>query len=672
MPAAVLLVLLLLPGAALLAFLDRGAHLGADDRGARPWSGVERLLLALGLGLGLWPMLFALQDAVPGAPALGATSTAALLVLSAVVVGVDLRHRAFTLPSGIEAAALVVFAATLWTRLEIVQAFPVPAWTDSLHHVLLTQATAAGGGWPDTLAPWFPEIPVTRYHRGLYALSAPVQWLADVPAHTALHWTVQVLNGLVGAGVYLVLARRVSPVAGLVGAVAVGLLLRHPAVWVNWGRFTQLAGQILLPFAWLAVAEFLRAARLPQRTARHTGAWLATAGLLVAGVVLLHFRVALFLFLLLAVEVVWQGWLAWRAGTLRRMLAPLSLAGVFTALLLGPDFWEAVRVHLVSHWMAAVQRGSLFAVEGMRSYGAEPEFFGLPISAVPMMVARPPLLLAAGLAALIGLLRREAVSVMVLCWLVLLLALASLHRVGIPVLSLTNEGAVAIALYLPLGLLLGAGTASAIEWLPAAWQGRGQGAVVLAFLALGLWNAPERVQHIDPARFLVTPEDYRAYAWMDENLPDDAVVAVEPHFWLRRFAHPQDGGLWISWFTGRATVPGPMLSPLAPSFHRRMAMLSTNIDALGENRFAARALSRAGVDWLYLDTRRYPDRVHPQDVVAAGNGTIVYDDGGIAVLRLSGSMSAEEVAAEGRKAARRVFENYRERTGRAHPAAEAP
>lgn len=663
MPLLILIAMLLLPGGALLAILDRSGQLLAVSEPERPWSTAERQLLALGLGLALWPLIFALQAAVPGLPALGTTSSALFLGLCAGVVIFDLARRGVDRPSLLEASVLAVFGVTLWTRLDVLQHYPVPAWTDSLHHVLLTQSTAANGGWPETLAPWFPDVPVTRYHRGLYALSAPVQWLADVPAHTALHWTVQVLNGLAGVGVYLVLARRVSPVAGVIGAVVVGLLARHPAVWVNWGRFTQLAGQVLLPFAWLAFGEFLRIARKEQGPPRPVWGWGLVSGVMVAGVVLLHFRVAIFLFLLLGVEMSWQLLLAWRAGCVRRLLVPLAGVAGMIAILLGPDFWAGAWEYLGAHWMAAVERGSVFSVEGARDYGAEPEFFGLELSAVPLLVARPPLLLAAGVALVVGLLRRQVIVGVLFSWLCLLFAFASVHRLGLPILNLTNEGAVAIGLYLPLALLIGSGLVAAFAWIPPGSRRACEVSAVLVVLVLGGIHASERTREIAPERFLLTPEDLRAFAWIDENLPADAIVAVEPHFWLERFAHPQDGGLWLSYFSGRSTVPGPMLSPLAPRFHREMERLSLNIDRLGETRLAAHVLERAGVRWLYLDTRRYPDRLVPAEVIAAGSAAMVYEAGGIMVLRLAGEMSKTELEEERLRFGRRILLRYRDRKG---------
>ena len=166
----------------------------------------------------------------------------------------------------LEQIALLVVLATLATRLWVAHEEPFPAWSDSLHHVLLTDLTATAGRLPTSMAPYFP-IPLARYHLGLYALTGTVQSLAGVPAHVAVTWVAQVLSGLCGLGVYLVLDRHVGRVPAVIGAVVAGLISHQPAFYVNWGRFTQLAAQTILLPAWLVVWETLRGLGAPDGVA---------------------------------------------------------------------------------------------------------------------------------------------------------------------------------------------------------------------------------------------------------------------------------------------------------------------------------------------------------------------------------------------------------------------
>jgi hypothetical protein len=156
-----------------------------------------------------------------------------------------------------EVLGLFVMAATLFTRYWILRDHPYPAWTDSLHHTLITQLTATGGKLPNDLQPFSP-VPLGMYHLGLYSISGLVQMLANVPAHTALLLTAQTLNGLCPVGVYLLLDRKINRQGAVIGTLIVGLVSFQPAWYVNWGRFTQLASQTILLAAVLITWENIR------------------------------------------------------------------------------------------------------------------------------------------------------------------------------------------------------------------------------------------------------------------------------------------------------------------------------------------------------------------------------------------------------------------------------
>ena len=244
--ALVAALMLVLPGWAILAATDTW----------RLWDRLQRWCVAIGLSIAFYPVLFYSVRAIIPALKLGPYKIAALLVLCTGIIIWRLRRdwRDQVAFDGLEWLAIAVMGITVFTRFWIIREHPFPAWSDSLHHVLLTQITATTGQLPYDMQPYAP-IPLNMYHLGLYALSATVQWLAQVPAHSALLWTAQVLSGLCGVGVFLVLDRKVSRFAAVIGVVVVGLLSHQPAFYVNWGRFTQLASQTILLIAWLVSWE---------------------------------------------------------------------------------------------------------------------------------------------------------------------------------------------------------------------------------------------------------------------------------------------------------------------------------------------------------------------------------------------------------------------------------
>ncbi|MEZ4660271.1 MAG: hypothetical protein R2911_22155 [Caldilineaceae bacterium] len=248
-----LTAMFLLPGGALLAVSSLWTR----------WTGLPRLCIMVGLSGAFYPALFyALRFWLPMVR-FNAIMMAGLLALCAVVIIIRLRGqwRQLLALDGLEWCAMAIFGITLFSRLWFAHLHPYPAWTDSLHHALLTRMTAEQGQLAHSLEPYFP-ITMDMYHLGLYAHAATLQWLAGVSSQMALVWSAQALNGLCGVGVYLALDTVVFPAApgqpqwvrrsgALAGAATAGLFLHQPALYANWGRYTQGASQSLLLIAWV-------------------------------------------------------------------------------------------------------------------------------------------------------------------------------------------------------------------------------------------------------------------------------------------------------------------------------------------------------------------------------------------------------------------------------------
>ena len=329
--ALVASLMLVLPGWAILAVTDTW----------RIWDRLQRWCVAIGLSIAFYPVLFYSLRAIIPALKLGPYKMTALLVLCTGIIIWRLRRewRDQVAFDGLEWLTIAVIGITIFTRFWIIREHPFPAWSDSLHHVLLTQLTAVTGQLPYDMQPYAP-IPLNMYHLGLYALSATAQWLSQVPAHSALLWTAQVLSGLCGVGVFLVLDRKVSRVAAVIGVVVVGLLSHQPAFYVNWGRFTQLASQTILLIAWLVSWEAIATWRRHSGSRTQRVSLAVQAGLLTGAVFLLHFRVAGFYLPLLAVSGFWEVWQSIHEHRVKHAVYGILLVGAVSLLVVFPAAME--------------------------------------------------------------------------------------------------------------------------------------------------------------------------------------------------------------------------------------------------------------------------------------------------------------------------------------------
>src|SRR6185369_3061155 len=142
------------------------------------------------------------------------------------------------------------------------------------------------------------------YHFGFHVAAAVWSWTTGAPAPDAVLIVGQLVNAMAVLALYplAVSLAEGSRLAGAVALLVAGLLSPLPAFYINWGRYTQLAGQALLP----AFVFFLD--RAWNERDRITPSAVALLSLLLAGLALTHYRVAL---LAGAAVVAWSGVALW-------------------------------------------------------------------------------------------------------------------------------------------------------------------------------------------------------------------------------------------------------------------------------------------------------------------------------------------------------------------------
>lgn len=623
-----LAAILLLPGWSILTVSNFG----------RRWPLFERFALAVGLSVTFYPILFYnLRFWLPDNAINGWIQLALLAMFGLVILAVHHYHGwHFSRISPLGLAAFGVVGLTILTRLAIAHRFPIPAWTDSLHHVLITQFTVEQGQLPLTLEPYFP-IDLTMYHLGLYSLSASVEWLTGAASHTALQWTAQVLNGLCGLGIYLVLKPHVGKVGAIGGMITVGLLAHQPAYYANWGRYTQIASQTILLIAWAVILYSMNglvepksiseSPHSPRRGINRSWIWPAIfAGLLSAGVFLLHFRVAALYIALLLASVPWYLYLAYRRRRLRQTASFLVIVGAVALLAIFPTLWQALNAYVTLGQNRPVITDAAQIQSAVNSY------YVFPWASIPMLSARPWLLITAALAATIGLLRRNSLTVMVLIWTLLIIGIGNAYLLDIQILKLTNLGTILIMLYMPIGLLIGVALGEIDRFMDSRqvrWARIHkvyQFGLVVVLLCAGLYGGWQRTKDIEPGRYFVQESDLEAIAWIAEKTPQDSLIAVNTTFWLPGTPHGTDAGYWIPYFTGRKMTLGPMLMVLAPYEYRiDVIELSRAVVDLEVEGGALEMLRQRGVNYIFVGA------------LSQQNGT------GLSVDRLNESDMLEEV-----------------------------
>jgi hypothetical protein len=628
-------LLFVVPGCALLALLWPGI-------GARPVA--ERLGLASGLGLAIYP----------------------LVLLWANVIGLRLGALNVWLPVGAALAALiwcgrqwrpargaaawrawagsaafwpdlilgVMTAAIVVLRFRAIRQLEAPLWGDSVQHTMIAQLLLDNGGLFDSWQPYVPYSSLTVQF-GFPAAVAAFAWATGVDSVAATLWVGQIQIVLAVLAIYPLACRlaRGNRWAGVGAVLVAGLISPMPAFYVNWGRYAQLAGQVILPAMLWLLCDLLERERVTWREP-------ALLGVAAAGITLSYYRMpfyaATFALAWLAVWALprWRSNLRrWGAGAAR-----LASSGVVTVLLFLPWALHTSRGRLASTVEAGVTTGSPLAlvIADYRTWGQILEFVPWPTLALAI----------AGLVGSVAL-RRWQVAVVGL-WVLGLASIVAGRLIKLPGANLIQNFAVLIALYIPAGLLGGwligwaAEQAERRAGLPARVL---VGAALLAALGTALWSPQEGPN----ATFvMVTRPDVKAMVWIREHTPPNARFLVEGfRIYEGSSAVGADAGWWIPLLAGRQNTMPPQYALLneAPSpadYTRRVIELVARLERAPPSAPAnTQLLCEWGITHVYVGQGQgrvglAADQLFtPQQLAASPLFSLVYHQDQVSIFALS-------------------------------------
>jgi len=542
----------LVPGLALLRWLPALALSGGPGRRPGRLDAPLRLALALCAGVALPPLGLLLFHLLHLPWNQWVTFGYAALALAA------LLYRAGPLRPRLRQAARYARTWTpLWLggmtllalvgRLYLVRDLPVGLWGDSYQHTLMAQLIVDNAGLFTSWQPYAPLATFT-YHFGFHANAALLHWVTGLSVAQSVIAAGQLLSAATVPAAYALTAwLSRNKAAGLWAALLVGFINLQPAYYFNWGRYTQLGGQVLMT---AVIVAWLRALEGPLVWSRRAWRGLALAGVLTAGLILSHYIVSLFAALFIGLYGLARlarrpDWRAWR-----QLALGAGAIGLIAALLTAPWLVNTLGGFLVRNAAGFVNGG----VEASRiaAYATLPP--------IPPEMVKPYLLALATLGLFIAAMRRQWRVALLAGWALLMVLAVAPHIVGLPGAGVIDNFVVYIALYLPLGPLAGYALGEiqrAAQRLAPALVRAGAGA---ALLAGSVWGFGWQLQHLyEPAYQLFTPADAQAVAWIEANTPADARFLVNsfPAYGGTLIAG-SDGGWWLPLLAHRATNLPPL------------------------------------------------------------------------------------------------------------------
>jgi hypothetical protein len=535
---AVACLLYVVPGWALLAWLW--------PDGRFPWA--ARLGIATGLSLALYPLLLLWTGLV----GLHLGPFYVWLPVAGGFVALAWHYRTWRPWQGWQAlwqwahsealwpdlALVGVLALVFGVRLLTVRTLDAPMWGDSYQHTMIAQLLVDNGGLFDSWAPYAP-LQTFTYHFGFHAAVAAFHWLTGLEVVRSVIWVGQVLSGLAVLVLYP-LAVRVSGNrwAGVGAVLIAGLLSPMPMSYVNWGRYTQLAGQVILPAAVLASWSAFESPRRDWR-------FIVLGWIGVGGLALTHYRVLIFYIVFVLAWVL----LCLRRETWRRALARTVWVGIGAGILFLPWFVHTSAGKILSNFGQQLATPATQLSAFAQEYNA--------IGDLSAYLA-PLWWLVLSLAVAVGLWQRRREVLVMSTWWFLLLVATNPNWLALPGSGAISNYALFIAVYILAGVLVGDLLGQVTARLPSRrWCAV---LIALSVLGLGLRGALIRLGDVRPFQHaLVTRPDMRAMVWMRENTPEDARFLVNSFFaYGGGVIVGSDGGWWLPLLAGRANTVPPL------------------------------------------------------------------------------------------------------------------
>ncbi len=488
-------------------------------------------------------------------------------------------------------ALLAIFIFSLVVRQAFVRDLAAPAWVDPIHHATIARLIVEQGAFPESYEKYVLSS-ATSYHPGFHTIIAIYHWLSGQQIPDAMLLVGQVMNALCVLVVYLfTTSLSKDRLAGVVAALITGLLSPLPQYYGSWGRYTQLAGLLILP-ACLYLIQLILDRPWPSPRAYYLVAALACAGLF-----LTHYRVVIFLACLLLAHLF--------AETLRTLdKIPIWKSVPFLAGSTG--IVAGVAVLLSLPWWPTLLSSMIAPSLSRPAPSPQPLFIDWNLL-TPGYGRQVLIFAAVGL--VWSVVRARWFGPMLALWTGLLFITANQGVIHLPLIIDINKMSVEIMLFMPCAALGGFLAADLLElWERLAPQILKKAYWVLVATAaavLAVGGAQRILPLLNPVTVLFRQADRPAMAWVAANLPADATVMINSFLWGYGLYAGQDGGFWITPAAGRKTLPPPVVYGVSNKENiTRITQASRTAIQNGKDPAALHTLlAEQGIDYVYIGAR---------------------------------------------------------------------
>lgn len=432
---------------------------------------------------------------------------------------------------------ILIFISTYFVRLGMVRDLVSPPWVDSIHHGVITNMILETGLLPEQYPPVL-STDIQYYHSGFHINLAIFQWLNKLDLPTGMLLYGQLLNAAMIFAVYSITRSLTGDnKAALAASLISGFITPMPAYYTSWGRYTQLIALLLLPGSFFSFKYLL------TEKSNHTK-WMFLSSMLFAGLFLTHYRVFVFALLLSA------AYLVINFHELREFQNIKSIILVI--------FGSIV---LTLPWLIPTVEQLILPKAQQWSGGTISWFDGFAWRFLTSGLGQLSLVFA-GLGLIIGLLKKQKWTPVIILWVMFLFISANLAVLRLPFSGFINNLSVEIMLFIPISTLGGYLISQLLELnsshIPTRWQFIGRFIIPSSLIILAILGAKEQLPSLNSTTFLTRIADIEAIQWIDNHIEEGAFL-LNPTGWGYGLYMGEDGGYWIAPMTLNKTIPPPVI-----------------------------------------------------------------------------------------------------------------
>lgn len=474
---------------------------------------------------------------------------------------------------------LLIFFTRFWAIREL----PGPMWGDSVHHTMISRLIVDNGGLFDSWKP-YAELSSLTYHFGFHSAVAVFHWISGVEVIDSVLFFGQIINGFAVFMLYPLVKSFTKNVhlGGIVAILTAGLLLKFPMFYVNWGRYTQLTGQVIVPVIMILFVHLLKQEEFSWKVS-------LIIAILMAGLGLTHYRVFVLAIPFCLIAILFYV----NKQNVKHISKNLLFAGVLSLIMFLP--W------LNNIWGGELADYALTGVSSSLTDGIKPAvFFDQLISYYPLW-----LWITFILGFLYALVFTNKSLFIIFTWSLAIVISVNPHWLGLPGDGLIDDLTVLIGFYIPLSVVLGLlieGTLSKAPRLLII-----QKPLLLIMLVIGILGTTKQNLLLNRDFYgYITWPDKRAFDWIKENTTPDSKFLVNFELSYDDSAVTGiDAGWWIPQIAFRETNLPPLLFTsevgIVPDYYQKVMEFSNNtLATMKGNQDVCTYLLDSGYDYIYL------------------------------------------------------------------------